>query len=232
MTATGISIIIPTLNEAKNIAGLLGSLKGLPGIEIIVADGGSVDETLMLAESDGVRVIRTAPGRSRQMNAGAEAATGNILLFLHVDCRLPNGFSHQIQELLSRPGVKAGAFRLAIDGPGLSYRIIEAAVNLRSILFRMPYGDQALFFIRETFQELGGFPDLPIMEDFALVRKIRKKYRLAIAPASVITSARRWEKWGIAKTTLLNQTLILGYVFGVNPEKLNEWYRMDKEDNV
>ncbi len=173
----------------------------------------------------GARVIGSAPGRSRQLNCGAAAATGDILLFLHADTRLPAGFDGAIRQTLAQPGVVAGAFRLAINGPDRGLRWVEWGVNVRSRLLQMPYGDQAIFLRAEIFHTMGGFPDLPMMEDFELVRRVRKVGRVAIAPSAVVTSDRRWRTLGILRTTLANQVMVAGYLLGVDPYKLARWYR-------
>ncbi len=220
-----ISIIIPALNEAHSLPQTLATLPAATEIEVIVVDGGSVDQTAAVAKGLGVRVIGSAPGRSRQLNCGAAAATGEILLFLHADTRLPGGFDQAIRQTLAQPEVVAGAFHLAIDGPGWGLRWVEWGVNLRSRLFQLPYGDQGIFLRAEVFDKMGGFPDLPTMEDFELVGRLRRLGRVAIAPSAVVTSDRRWRTLGILRTTLANQVMIAGYLLGVDPQKLARWYR-------
>ncbi|WP_035987759.1 TIGR04283 family arsenosugar biosynthesis glycosyltransferase [Leptolyngbya sp. KIOST-1] len=225
MTLPLISIIIPTLNEARNLPQTLASLPGATNVEVVVVDGGSGDQTAAVARGLGVRVIESAPGRSRQLNAGATVATGDMLLFLHADTRLPAGFDGAMRRTLAQPGVVAGAFRLAIDGPGRGLRWVEWGVSLRSRWLQMPYGDQGIFLTAETFRALGGFPDLPMMEDFELVRRLRKRGKVAIAPTAVMTSDRRWQRLGILRTTLANQVMIAGYLLGLDPHKLARWYK-------
>lgn len=220
-----ISIIIPTLNEAGTLPQTLATLPAATETEVIVVDGGSVDQTPAVAKALGVRVVGAAPGRSRQLNGGAAAATGSLLLFLHADTRLPQGFDQAIRHTLAQPGVVAGAFRLAINGPDRGLRWVEWGVNVRSRFLQMPYGDQAIFIKAEVFDKLGGFPDLPMMEDFELVRRLRKVGRVAIATSAVLTSDRRWRTLGILRTTLANQAMIAGYFLGINPYKLARWYR-------
>ncbi|MEM9275898.1 MAG: TIGR04283 family arsenosugar biosynthesis glycosyltransferase [Cyanobacteria bacterium P01_F01_bin.143] len=223
-----ISIIIPVLNEAKNIRNTLVFLQeriGDSGTEIIVVDGGSKDQTVAIAQSLDVIVIESVkPGRANQMNAGAAIATGDILLFLHADTKLPHDYAGLIINTLAKPKVIAGAFELAIDSQQKSLRFIEAMVKMRSHWFSLPYGDQALFMKRSTFENAGGFPDLTIMEDFALVQQLKRQGKIAIAPAVVITSSRRWERLGVGKTTIINQLMILGYYLGVSPDKLKKFY--------
>ncbi|MBD1873245.1 TIGR04283 family arsenosugar biosynthesis glycosyltransferase [Nodosilinea sp. FACHB-131] len=225
MTLPLISVIIPTLNEARTLPQTLSTFSEVLGVEVVVVDGGSGDQTVAVAKGLGVQVIESAPGRSHQLNCGAAAASGPLLLFLHADTRLPEGFDRTIRQTLAQPGVVAGAFRLAIDGPGRGLRWVEWGVNLRSRLLQMPYGDQAIFLKAEIFHELGGFPDLPMMEDFELMRRLRKVGKVAIAPSAVVTSDRRWRTLGILRTTLVNQIMVVGYLLGVDPHKLARWYR-------
>jgi rSAM/selenodomain-associated transferase 2 len=225
LSQPAISIVIPALNEARQLPVVLDTIHADSSVEVIVVDGGSADGTAEVAEAKGARVVDATPGRSRQLNAGAAAATGEILLFLHADTRLPEGFDHSIRQTLTQQGVVAGAFRLAIDGPGRGLRWVEWGVNLRSRWLQMPYGDQAIFLSAEVFHDLGGFPDLPMMEDFELMRRLRKVGKVAIAPSAVVTSDRRWRTLGILRTTLANQAMIAGYLLGVDPHQLARWYR-------
>jgi rSAM/selenodomain-associated transferase 2 len=220
-----ISIVIPVLNEASQIQTCLSTLQQSPDVEVIVVDGGSCDETVDRATACGVYVIESLPGRSLQMNRGAETATGDILLFLHVDTQLPHQFVSAIPQTLGQPNVVAGAFELQIGGTLAGLRWVEWGVKWRSHLFQLPYGDQAIFMRATTFQQIGGFPELPIMEDFELVRRLKQLGRVAIAPYPVTTSARRWEKLGVLKTTLLNQLMIIAYLLGVSSDRLVRWYK-------
>jgi uncharacterized protein len=219
-----ISVIIPTLNEANHLDDTLSALQGTRNIETIVVDGGSCDGTDSLALDRGALLVRSAAGRACQMNAGALAATGEILLFLHADTRLPERFDEQVRELIARRAIVAGAFRLRIDGTRRAFRLIEWMVNIRSRWLQMPYGDQAIFLRSDTFHRLGGFPELPIMEDFEFIRRLRKHGKIAIASASATTSARRWEMLGPWRTTWINQRIILGYHLGISPDTLAKWY--------
>ncbi len=218
-----ISVVIPALNEAQSIAEAVRSASAGPDVEVIVVDGGSNDRTPQLARDRGARVISSAAGRARQMNAGAAAARGSILLFLHADTILPVRFQQKVSEILARPGVVAGAFHLHIAAPDRSFRWIESFVRLRSTILQFPYGDQAIFVDAETFRQVGGFPDWPIMEDYELMRQLRRIGRIAIAPAPVTTSARRWLTNGVCRTTLTNQACIVVLRLGVSLERLAGW---------
>ncbi|VAW41411.1 Glycosyl transferase, family 2 [hydrothermal vent metagenome] len=221
-----ISIIIPTLNEEAALAPLLADLLAGPGPgpEIIVADGGSMDHTLDLARRPGVLTVSSLPGRGTQQNRGARAASRDNLLFLHCDTRLPESFAVHVHAILERPQTAAGAFRLKINGPGAGLRLVEWGVGLRSRLLQMVYGDQAIFVRREVFHQAGGFADQTILEDLDLIRRLRRLGRIRVAPAAVVTSARRWQRLGIIRTTLLNQVMLAGYLARVNPEKLARLY--------
>lgn len=221
----GISIIISVLNEARNISRTLEILKNKPNIEVIVVDGGSEDETVFIAQSFGVKVISTFPGRASQMNTGAAVATGNILLFLHGDTCLPANFEILITAALAKPKIVGGAFKLGIDAKIRGRIIVEKMVNWRSRLFSLPYGDQAIFLKSTIFHQLGGFPNLPLMEDFEFILQLRRLGKIEIVPMAVLTSGRRWEKLGIIRTTLINQLIIIGYLLGISPLKLASWYR-------
>ena len=225
---TRVSVVIPALNEARHLEDVLLVLRDAKNVETIVVDGGSRDQTVEIAEQHGCRLLRCSPGRARQMNAGAEAATGSILVFLHADTRLPAGFDTAVRTILQESSVLAGGFRLGIDAPGLLFRILEWTANLRASWLGMPYGDQALFLRKETFAGLGGFSELPIMEDFEFVKRLRRLGSIRIVPLPAITSARRWQELGIWRTTWINQKIVLGYYFGVSPQRLAHWRHDDR----
>jgi len=225
MGGNRISVIIPAYNEAAAIGATIASLRDADVHEVIVADGGSSDDTAIVAELAGAEVVSTAPGRAVQMNEAAERSTGDILLFLHADTRLPAGFSDVATRTLGTPGVVAGAFTLSIDSPRISLRIIESLVRLRCRLFSLPYGDQAIFMRRDVFFGNGGWPELPIMEDYELMRRLVRRGRVMVAPESVVTSARRWERLGVLRATVINQFVIIGYALGVFPDRLMKLYR-------
>ncbi len=221
-----ISVIVPTLDEE---AGQLGETLRSAGcgrdVETIVVDVHRRDSIRQVAQSCGARTLSAPRGRARQMNAGAAAATGQILLFLHADTRLPERFDRHVRQVLSQPRVAAGAFRLAIDGASGSLRWIARAANLRARLLQMPYGDQAIFLRADTFHRLGGFSDVPILEDVDLIRRLWRTGRVVIAPAEVVTSARRWRNLGTWRTTWINQQIIVGYCLGVSHQRLARWYQ-------
>ena len=218
-----ISVIIPTLNEVHHIAAAVASAQTAGHVEVIVVDGGSADGTAQLARSVGATVLTCPTGRAKQMNLGAAAAAGELLVFLHADTRLPAGFERHVRRTLARPGTAAGAFELAVDAPGTALRLIERLANWRSRRMQMPYGDQVLFIRAETFRRVGGYPDMPIMEDFELVRRLRSQGRIVIAPAAALTSARRWRQLGLWRTTLINQLTILSHWLGLSPAHLRRW---------
>jgi rSAM/selenodomain-associated transferase 2 len=220
-----ISIIIPTLNEEKNLAHTLQPLRNINGCEVIIVDGGSSDGTVSLAREAGCRTIDSSRGRGRQMNTGAGAATAEILLFLHADTVLPANFEQLILQTLARQDIVAGAFSLGFDSQANSLACIAWGANLRSRFLHLPYGDQALFTSRTCFHAVGGFPEMEIMEDFVFVKRIRKKGRIAILPEKVITSARRWQNLGILRTTLINQLILCSHGLGVPPATLARWYQ-------
>ena len=225
MQVEKISIVIPVLNEAIAIRTVLAQVLDTPNVEAIVVDGGSEDDTVAIAQTMGVKVISTTAGRARQMNAGVAVATGDILLFLHADTQLPSNFDRFVRQALQKPGTVAGAFELRINAQLRGIKLIERMVNWRSHFLSMPYGDQAIFLKTSVFTELGGFPNLPIMEDFELMRRLKRLGQIAIVSAPVLTSGRRWQKLGVVKTTLINQLIIAGYFLGVPPTELLRWYR-------
>ncbi|NER49269.1 MAG: glycosyltransferase family 2 protein [Symploca sp. SIO1A3] len=225
MAAETISIIIPVINEATTIKKVLVRLSSIQNVEVIVVDGGSQDETRTIAQSLGVKVISTTAGRAHQMNIGAAAATGDILLFLHADTSLPPRFDILIRQTLQNAQTIAGAFELRIDAQLRGLRFIEKMVNWRSRFFAMPYGDQAIFLRAATFKQIGGFANLPIMEDFELMRCLKSRGKITILSASVLTSGRRWQKLGVIQTTLINQVVIIAYFLGISPDIIVGWYR-------
>ena len=219
-----ISVVIPTLNEAASITATLERLRSVPDIEVIVADGGSSDETVELARASGASVIHTNLGRGTQMNAGAALASGEVLLFLHADTTLPEDFAGHIWRTLGHTN-SVGAFQLRIGADGWMFRLIEFTANLRSRWLQLPYGDQAIFVKASHFFELNGYRNWPLMEDYDFCRRLRKTARIAVTQASVTTSARRWQRLGVLRTTLTNLACVVAFQFGVSPETLAGWYR-------
>jgi rSAM/selenodomain-associated transferase 2/rSAM/selenodomain-associated transferase 1 len=226
--ASGISVIIPALNEANSIADTIASIGHGNNTQIIVADGGSLDDTVPIARSLGATVIKSTPPRSRQMNQGADAAAEKVLLFLHADTRLPEDFDQVVFRAIKKPGFAAGAFELRIDSPDPVLRFIEYVANRRSRYLKTPYGDQAIFMLSKVFHQIGGFPAKPIMEDFELIRRVRKKGDVVTIPKPVVTSPRRWMNHGILKTTLINQLIVLSYYMGISPDTIVRLYRRSK----
>lgn len=223
-----ISVVIPTLNEEPLLECAIRSAKTSATTELIIVAAGQTQHSLHLAVKHRCQFLTSPPGRAKQLNAGANAATNLTLLFLHADSRLPVGFEQTVSAMLAKPGVAGGAFSLQIDAPGWTYRLIERGVAWRSRWCQMPYGDQAIFLNRDAFDRLNGFSDLPIMEDFEFIRRLQRIGKIAIAPQSVVTSARRWQALGPLRTTWMNQRIIAGYYFGVPLEKLAIWYRAEK----
>ena len=219
-----ISIIIPVRNEEDAIGPCLDSLSDCTDLEILVVDGGSTDQTIQEVTQRGHRPVLSPPGRGKQQNTGAKEASGDILLFLHCDTRLPGNLTAHVRDILQQEGVAAGAFKLAIDAQGWGYRIIECGANLRSRILSLPYGDQALFMKKEAYFAADGFPDQPIMEELVLLSRLKKKGRILTASAPATTSARRWQRHGIVRTTLINQLMLAGWAMGIAPERLARWY--------
>jgi rSAM/selenodomain-associated transferase 2 len=232
MTASAIppflSVIIPTLNESAHIDGVLQDLSHGDATEIIVADGGSRDTTVEQAAAHNVRICQGLAGRARQMNQGAALARGTILFFLHADSRLPAGFDRVIRRTLDAAHVVAGAFSLGIDADYGKMRMVAYWANLRSRYLGMPYGDQGLFLKAVRFHQCGGFPELPIMEDFAMMQRLRKTGRIVTVRERLYTSPRRWRRLGVLRTTLTNQAIIAGYLLGVPADRLSRWYRQSR----
>jgi len=223
-----LSVIIPTLNEAAHIDRVLEDVSQGEAIDVIVVDGGSTDTTVEQASARGARICQGLPGRARQMNQGAAMARGALFFFLHADSRLPTGFDQVIRRELDAPNIAAGAFSLGIDAAAKKIRIVEYWANLRSHYLGLPYGDQGMYIRATLFHQCGGFPELPIMEDFAMMRHLRKTGRIVTAPERIYTSSRRWRRMGVLRTTLINQAIIIGYLLGVSADRLSRWYRRSR----
>ncbi len=222
-TSRKISIIIPILNEAKILDKTLSQLQPELGHhELIIVDGGSTDNSTCIAEKYG-EVITSARGRAKQLNAGAAGATGDILLFLHADIWLEPGALAAVESALSS-GYIGGGFRQKIDGKSLIYRMIEIAGNIRGKYLKVFYGDSGIFLARADFEKIGGFPDMPILEEMEFSKSLRKRGKTTLIVPYIHLSARRWETKGILRTTLNNWLIILLYFVGVSPEKLAKLY--------
>jgi len=218
-----ISIIIPTLNEADRIAELIESTRALGECEIVVVDGGSSDDTLNLAQA--ADLCLTAPqGRAVQQNAGAAASHGEVLLFLHADCRLEPGCLEAVHNCLHDDRIVGGCFRQSIDAPGLQYRLLEKGNALRVKMSKWAYGDQGIFVRREVFRQIDGFPDLRLMEDLFLMKRLKKLGRIALLDARIHVSPRRWQRSGVVRQTLKNWTLITLAQCGISPNRLAKFY--------
>ena len=217
-----ISIIIPALDEAGDIVETLHSLQALRGRghEVILVDGGSMDDTVARAEGLCDLILHTDKGRALQMNAGARQAGGDMLLFLHADTRLPP----EVDVLLAPHAGAWGRFDLRLSGRHAFFRVIAWCINLRSRLTGVATGDQAIFVSRRLFQAAGGYPGIPIMEDIALSRALKRRMRPVCLRQRVFTSSRRWEEKGMLRTVLLMWRLRLGYYLGADPGRLAGQY--------
>ena len=219
-----VGVIIPVLNEAAGIVRCIASVSDEQVIEVIVADGGSTDGTQALAVAEGATVIDTPRGRSRQMNAGAAVVSCDVLLFLHADCTLELRAIRRLRRILAEGRHEAGYFRQKIDGDHPAYRLIEFASNLRARWLMRPYGDQAMFFTREAFKKIGGFPDVPFMEDLLIARRARPLAPWLAMPETVLSSARRWGQDGVVRRMLRNWSVAIGERSGVPLSQLQHRY--------
>ena len=220
-----LSIVIPVLNEAETLASRLAALQALRagGVEVIVVDGGSADDSAGRAAPFADRVITAPRGRGRQMNAGAERATGEVLLFLHADTILSGSVVERIEGAVTG-GALWGRFDVRIDGASVMLPIVAALMNGRSRLTGIATGDQAIFVTCEAFARVGGFPDIPLMEDIAFSSAMRRIARPACLAEKVTTSGRRWEKHGVWRTILTMWWLRLRFWLGVSPQALAREY--------
>jgi rSAM/selenodomain-associated transferase 2 len=219
-----LSVIIPALNEAENIAATIASAKQAGAMEIIVADGGSSDGTPGVAAAHGARVVTGETVRGRQLNAGAAAAGGDVLLFLHADTKLPPGASRMISAAVES-GAAFGGFRVRFLEDHGRLHFAAAMINLRTRITRCPWGDQAQFVTRQAFEDAGRFREFPLMEDYELAVRMRRLRRTLLLPAFVRTSGRRFLQHGLVRTSLLNWTVIALYRLGVSPAHLARLYR-------
>lgn len=221
-----VSVLIPSLNEEALVARAVGSAFAAGAAEVIVCDGGSSDGTAAVAAAAGALVMNGETMRARQLNAGARSATGDALLFLHADSVLPDGAADAVRRALGG-GARFGGFRLAFSEPDRSLRIAEAMINLRTSITRCPWGDQAQFLRRDDFLEGGGFREIPIMEDYELAVRMKRRGPTAVVPLTVRTSGRRFLEKGLLRTAAVNWRIVAAYRFGVDPDVLARWYRGD-----
>ncbi len=222
-----LSIIVPVLNEAQEMPRLLAALLPLmrSGCEVIIVDGGSVDGSAGMAQATGFTVLQSAPGRARQMNAGAKLAGGDALLFLHADTQLPEGAAQLVTHALMDELSMWGRFDVRISGQSRMLRVVSWLMNWRSCLTGIATGDQGMFMTRAVFEAVGGFPDQPLMEDIELSKQLRRFSRPACITRSVTTSGRRWETRGVWRTIFLMWRLRWAYWRGVSANRLAQIYR-------
>jgi rSAM/selenodomain-associated transferase 2 len=221
-----LSIIIPVLDEATGIAAALAALAPFRarGVEVIVVDGGSRDDTVACAAAGADRVMTAPRGRAAQMNVGAAASSGDVLLFLHADTRLPPEADRLVLDGLSTTMWRWGRFDVRIDGKSPLLPVVAALMNWRSLATGIATGDQAMFVARDAFHAVGGFPDIALMEDVALSKRLKRIGRPLCLAVRVTTSGRRWDQRGVIPTILLMWRLRLGYWLGANPATLARRY--------
>jgi rSAM/selenodomain-associated transferase 2 len=219
-----ISIVIPVLNEEKTLAAAVAALQELKPDELIIVDGGSTDRTPQICAAARATVIHCSRGRGLQMNAGARQAIGDILLFVHADTRLPASALDDIRTAMRDPEYAGGRFDVALDGSHWMIPLIGALISLRSRLTQVATGDQAIFVRRDAFETIGGYPDIPLMEDVAFSRALKRRGKIACLRSRVITSARRWEMAGVWQTILKMWWLKSLYLFGIPPKRLKRYY--------
>lgn len=224
-----LSIILPVLNEAEHINDAVARLRDQTDdeeLEIIVVDGNAAGSTIKAVVDENVLKLTASQGRACQMNAGATRAKGDLLLFLHADTRLPPHALALVRTAVAEKCAVAGAFDLGFDTKRRIFTITELYVALRTRLTRVPFGDQAIFIQRSYFEHIGGYRDIPLMEDVELMKRIRKRGdAIAIIPQKVRTSPRRYERDGVLYSTLRNVAMQILYAWGVSPERLLKWYR-------
>jgi rSAM/selenodomain-associated transferase 2 len=227
MTPPTLSIVMPVLNEAAGLGAALRALAPFAarGVQLIVADGGSSDDTAALAQAAGATVINAPCGRALQMNAGAQQASAGVLLFLHADTVLPEDADRLIAWALADGSAVWGRFDVRIAGRSRVLRVVAALMNLRSRWSGIATGDQAMFMTRAAFDAVGGFPAQPLMEDIEISKRLRQLTRPACLRAEVQTSGRRWETRGVWRTIFLMWRLRFAYWHGAAPEQLAKLYR-------
>ena len=219
-----VAVVIPVLNEAASIARTLLRLRQAGVWQSIVVDGGSDDDTVSLARLHADVVLFSPRGRARQMNAGGYVAEGEVLLFLHADTALPQGFLHLISGALADPQIVGGRFDVRLDAEGWPFRMVETLMNVRSRITKISTGDQAIFVRREVFQKMGGYPELELMEDVEFSCRLKREGRIACLRERVTTSARRWQRDGVARTIVKMWILRLCHFLGVSTSRLRTHY--------
>jgi len=225
MTSDTISIITPVYNESSILRNTLSKLHLTRREELIIVDGGSSDNTVSLAREFTDKVFTTKSGRASVMNFGANRAEGDILLFLHADCSLPQDAFGVIRNTVSNDGISAGAFDLGIESSQFRYRIIECAANIRARFTCLMYGDQGMFLRKGVFDQIGGFADIPLMEDIEISKRLKKLGKIVFVKPPIKASPRRWVNEGLLYTTLRDWTIASLYTFmKVSPEKLIKYY--------
>jgi rSAM/selenodomain-associated transferase 2 len=220
-----ISVIVPALNEASLIAAAVRRAWETGPHEVIVADGGSVDGTADLAHQAGCTLVQGATGRAWQQNLGARQATGDVLLFLHADTWLAPGALRQIEGAVADRRVLCGAFMQSIEAPGAIYRLLERGNGWRAKWRGLPYGDQGIFVRRDLFDEVGGFPEIKLLEDVLLMKRLRRHARPVLLAGPLHVSARRWQRKGVLRQTARNWLLLAAARAGVHPDRLAQFYR-------
>ncbi len=219
-----ISVVIPTLNEEANLPKSLQSVGKIPRGEVIVADGGSQDRTVPVAQEWGAKIVLSEPSRGGQMNAGARIASGDILLFLHADTVLPEKYAELIRHALLDPNISGGSFAVKFSLKTRGLNVKSRAISWRTKVLRKPYGDQAIFVRASLFSLMGGYADIPLMEDVEFVNRLRRRGKLAFIREPVVTDSRRFESQGRIRATLRNKFTKIGYTLGVPPERLARFY--------
>lgn len=221
---TTVAVIIPSLNEEARIADSIASAWAARADEVIVSDGGSSDATVARARAAGARVVTSERVRGGQMNVAAEAASSDIFVFLHADTILPGDAVERVREAVDR-GASFGGFSIAFIESDWRLGLVARLVNLRTRVTRSPWGDQAQFVTREAFRAVGGFREIPIMEDYELAVRMKRRHRTTILPSRVRTSGRRLLRRGILRNAITNWRIILAWHFGADPERLARLYR-------
>ncbi|BAU23116.1 glycosyltransferase [Caldimicrobium thiodismutans] len=219
---SSLSVIIPTLNEEIYLPLALKSLANIELDEVIVVDGGSEDKTPFIAKSLGARVIQSEKGRGVQLKKGVEVAKGDLLFFMHADCRILDRIN--LKDLYKK-GIKAGFLNLVYDGNTFSLKVLEKLINLRARLLHLPYGDQGLFVERALYEKTGGFKEYPFLEDFDLVLRLRKIFPPQPLPGRILVSSRKFKASSPFLISLKNNYILLRFLFGASPENLKKFYK-------